>query len=247
MRTGTSAHRQRSAHGGAPASSPATNLARRRNADGDVRAPPTFGARRCAGVLARNETLREAGMRTRTSAHRQRSAHEVRGRPRPQRNLARRRNADGDVRAPPGFGARRCAGVLARNETLRDFGMRTGTSAHRQRSAHGGALGVLARGRGRPRTANGGARASSPATLREAGMRTGTSAHRQRSAHGGARASSPAVNLARCRNADGDVRAPPTFGARGCAGVLARNERCATPECGRERQAVRRRPRTGEG
>ena len=83
------------------------------------------------------------------------------------------------------------------------------------------------------------------------------------SAHQGARASSPAMDFAPDRNADGDVRVPSRATAQSpgnsvqtsrwrvlknasglrpsrCAGVLARNGPCTRPECGRGR------PRTVE-
>ena len=187
-KTGTSARRQRPPSRGTRTSSSATDLARGRNADGDVRAPPGAAVSGCADVLVRNgpctgpecgrgrprtarvrrlgvrgrphpqRTLHEAGMRTGRSAHRQGPPSRGARTSSSATDLARGRNADREVRAPPGAAVSGCADVLVRNGTLHGAGMRTGTSAHRQ--------GPPSRG----------ARTSSSATwtLHGAGMRTGT-------------------------------------------------------------------------
>ena len=238
MRTGTSAHRQRSARGGARASSPATELARTGTPECGRGRPRTatarFGARRCAGVLARNGTRGRTrgpecgrGVLARTSAHRHRQ-----------------------------FGARRCAGVLARNGTCTrpECGRgRPRTARVRPRRCAGDSSPAteLARvpecGRGRPRTASVRRRAEVRVLAQRNSTRPECGRGRPRTASA-VRCAPPEVrgrprphgtctrpecgrgrprtaSVRRGRNADGDVRAG--FGARRCAGVLARNGTCA--------------------
>ena len=228
---------------GARTSRSAIGLRRGRDADEDVRAPPGVrrlrGARtsrcsaaaRCAGLPVRNRASHEAGMRTRTSAHlpvfgacavrgppgphwasreagmrTRTSAHlpvfggcAVRGPPGPQLGFARGRDADEDVRAPPGV--RRLRGARTSRNWASAIGLRTRPGC----------------GRGRPRTS----RCSASARCADLPVRNWASREG--------------------RNADEDVRAPP--GVRRLRG--ARTSRSATglrtrPGCGRGRPRTSR-------
>ena len=153
-----------SACGGARTSPSAIGFARGPECGrGRPRTFAVFGVRRCADVPVRNWTSHGC------------------------------RNADEDVRAPPGV---RREGVRGRPRP--------------QLACAGPEC-----GRGRPRTSRcsacGGARTSPSAIgLRGTGMRTRTSAHLPVFGVRRVRGTSPsAIGFARCRNADEDVRAPP--------------------------------------
>ena len=169
-------------------------------------------------------------MRTRTSAHLPEvGGGAVRGPPGPHWALCQRRDADEDVRAPPKGRRRR--------------GARTSRSA----------LGLVPTpgcGRGRPRTSQGSAAARCadlPVRIgprANAGLRTRTSAHLPR-VGGGAVRGPPGPHWASCqrRDADGDVRAPPTGRRR--RGARASSVRIGSWRPGRNADEDVRAPPTG--